>query len=125
MGSWAGGAHCVCLQEGLAPWDPESGWAAFSEGCLAWGHWVFSAIVVINETYSSAGFHIRVIQLEFSCSTVAPTLELSAAFSCAASCWVCPVRGTGIASSGGSLLVCQHYGQAAHKALPSPWGKEQ
>lgn len=94
-GSWAGGAHSECLQERAAPWDPESSWAAFPEGCCAWGHRVFSAIIIINETFGNAGIHIGVIQLEFCCSTVAPTLELPAAFSRAALYWVCTVRGGG------------------------------
>lgn len=75
------GEHTVCAcTQGLAPWDPGSGWAALSEGCSAWGHGVFSAIIILGETYSSAGIQIGVMQLEFCCSTVAPALELSTAF---------------------------------------------
>lgn len=89
------GEHTACAcGKGLLH-GPESSWAAFPEGCCAWGHRVFSATIIINETFGNAGIPIGVMQLEFCCSAVAPTLELPSAFSRAAFYWVCTVRGGG------------------------------
>lgn len=93
------GEHTVC-----ALCDPKSSWAALSKECSAWGHGVFSSLIIINETFGNAGIHIGVIQLEFCCCTVASTLELPAAFSCAALYWVCPVRGGGSPGAVGCSL---------------------
>lgn len=115
-----GGAHSVCLQERAGSVGPRE-----QLSCLLWRvPGVFSATIITNETYSNAGIHTGVIQLEFCCSTMAPAVELPAAFSCAALCWVCTVRGGG---SPGAVRCssCASIMAKLHKTEPSPWGKKQ